>query len=150
MIEATISGRSIQEVTRRLDRFQAAMEDTTPANRQASIAMYGWLIRNYDREGAAIGGWAPLAPSTIAEKKKIGKEKMLVRSGAMRQSFVPFYTRDNAGVGSELSYAKAHEDGGPSRNLPARPMLPPQAVVLDIGLRVYGQYVAREARKANE
>lgn len=149
MITATISGRSIQEITQRLDRFQAAMEDTTQPNRQASIAMYGWLIRNYDREGAAIGGWEPLSPRTIAEKKKLGKEKMLVRSGAMRQSFVPFYTKDNAGVGSELSYSKAHEDGNPSRNLPARPMLPPREVVLDIGIRVYGQYVAREARKAN-
>lgn len=125
------------------------MEDTTQPNRQASIAMYGWLIRNYDREGATIGGWAPLSPRTIAEKKKLGKEKMLVRSGAMRQSFVPFHTKDNAGVGSELSYSKAHEDGNPSRNLPARPMLPPREVVLDIGIRVYGQYVAREARKAN-
>lgn len=149
MISATITGKSIQEVTRRLDRFQAAMEDTTPANRQASIAMYGWLIRNYDREGAAIGGWAPLHPRTIAEKKKLGKERMLVRSGAMRQSFLPFHTKDNAGVGSELSYAKAHEDGNPSKNLPARPILPPRDIVLDIGIRVYGQYVAREARMAN-
>lgn len=149
MISATISGRSIQQVTRRLDRLQAAMEDTTQPNRQASIAMYGWLIRNYDREGALIGGWAPLAPRTVAEKKEIGKERMLVRSGALRQSYVPFHTKENAGVGSELSYSKPHQEGNPARNLPARPMLPPRDVVLDIGIRVYGDYVRREVKKAN-
>jgi len=149
VIDATISGKSIQEVNRRLDRFQAAMEDTTQPNRQASIAMYGWLIRNYDREGALIGGWAPLHPKTVAEKKELGKERMLVRSGALRQSYVPFYTKENAGVGSELIYSKPHQEGNPARNLPARPMLPSREVVLDIGIRVYGDYVRRQVKVAN-
>lgn len=149
MISATLSGRNVEDVIRRLDQFQAAMTDTSVANRQASIALYGWLIRNYDKEGASIGGWAPLSPRTIAEKKKIGKEKMLVRTGALRQSFLPFYTKDNAGVGSELSYSQRHEEGDPDKNLPARPMLPPRDVTLDIGIRVYGNYVRQQVRKAN-
>jgi phage gpG-like protein len=149
MITAAINGKNIQDVIRRLNGFQAAMADATLPNRQASIAMYGWLIRNYDREGAAIGGWAPLSPKTIAEKKKIGKEKMLVRTGALRQSFLPFHSKENAGVGSDIVYSERHEKGDPSSNLPARPMLPPREVVLDIGLKVYSLYVAREAKKAN-
>lgn len=148
-MKSTIVGNNIEQVRARLDGFRRSMADTTPANRQASIAMYGWLIRNYDKEGAAIGGWHPLAPYTIREKKRIGKEKMLVRTGALRQSFVPFHTAENAGVGSEISYSKAHEEGVPDRNLPARPMLPPRDVVLDIGVKVYGQYVARQVAKAN-
>ncbi len=149
MTSISITAKGIEQVQRKLDRFQSAMANPTPANREASIAMYGWLIRNYDKEGADIGGWAPLKPRTIAEKKKLGKEKMLVRTGQLRASFTSFFSKENAGVGSKIIYAKPHQEGDPSKNLPARPMLPPRHVVEDIGVKVYGLYVARQAAKVN-
>lgn len=148
-ISAQINQQQINALNRRLDRFAAAMQNPTPANREASIAMYGFLIRNFDRAGGLQGGWAPLHPRTVREKARIGKERMLVRSGALRASFLPFHSRENAGVGSPLEYAKPLHEGAPSRNLPARELLPRRKKVLEIGVMVYGQYVAREARKAN-
>lgn len=149
MTQVTLTARGIPDVQRKLRAFQSAMQDVTPANRQASIAMYGWLIRNYDREGSMIGGWHPLHPRTIREKLKLGKEKMLVRSGALRQSFAPFHNKEDAGVGSPIVYSAPHQYGNPSRNLPARPMLPPRDVVNEIGLKVYGLYVRKQVARAN-
>lgn len=145
----TISLNEVQlaAMTRRLEGFASAMRDPTTANREASIALYGFTIRNFDRQGAFQGGWAPLAPSTIKQKQRLGKEVPLVRSGAMRAAFTSFYSRDNAGVGNELSYSRFHHEG--ASRLPQRTLLPDRENTLKIGLKVYGQYVEREARKAN-
>lgn len=151
MAEALISARvnesQIAAMTRRLERFADALDDMTPANREASIAMYGFTIRNFDGQGALQGGWAPLAPSTIRQKARIGKQVPLVRSGALRAGFTSFYSRDNAGVGNELSYSRYHHEG--TGRLPQRELLPRREAVLDIGLRVYGAYVDRKTREAN-
>jgi len=147
LISAQINDRQVAALNRRLDRFADAMKDPTPANREASIAMYGFLIRNFDRAGGLQGGWTPLSPKTVKEKARIGKERMLVRSGALRSSFLPFHSRENAGVGSELEYSKYHQEG--TVHIPQREMLPRREKVLEIGLKVYGNYVARESRKAS-
>lgn len=70
-----------------------------------------------------------------------------MRSGALRAGFTSFYSRENAGVGNELSYSRFHHEG--TDRLPRRELLPNRENTLQIGLKVYGQYVEREARKAN-
>lgn len=146
-LSAEINQQKLRELNRRLDRFAVAMGDTTPANREASIALYGWTIRNFDRQGGLQGGWAPLAASTVREKQRIGKQQMLVRTGQLRQSFSGFFSRENAGVGTPIIYSRFHHEG--AGRMPQRELLPRQDVVLQIGIRVYGQYVARKAREAN-
>jgi phage gpG-like protein len=147
LVSVKVNEVQLAAMNRRLEQFASAMRDVTPANREASIALYGFTIRNFDRQGALQGGWAPLAESTVRQKQRIGKEVPLVRTGAMRSGFTSFYSRDNAGVGNELSYSRFHHEG--TARLPQRTLLPDRENVLRIGLAVYGQYVAREARKAN-
>jgi phage gpG-like protein len=146
-VTAKLNEAQLAAANRRLDQFARAMDDQTPANREASIAMYGFTLRNFDRQGALQGGWKPLAASTIRQKQRIGKEQPLVRSGHMRAGFTSFYSRDNAGVGNEVSYSRFHHEG--TSRLPQRLLLPTRENVLQIGLKVYGNYVSREARKAN-
>lgn len=149
------------EVSVRADasRFKAALKffgqvalDTETTNRKVAASLHAWVIRNFDGEGGLIGGWTDLKPATIKQKIKAGKERMLVRTGNMRQSFNPFADARVAGVGAQASfnvdYAKAHQYGVPERNLPARPMLPPDEVVREIGLQVYGVTLARAAQQA--
>jgi phage gpG-like protein len=147
LVSAKLNQAQLAAAERRLEGFARAMSDLTPANREASIALYGFTIRNFDRQGAMQGGWAPLAESTVRQKQRIGKEVPLVRSGALRSGFTSFYSRDNAGVGNELSYSRFHHEG--TSRMPQRTLLPDRDNTLRIGLAVYGQYVAREARKAN-
>src|SRR5882672_9883414 len=59
-----------------------------------------------------------------------GLMKILQDTGALRQSFAGFFDDTEAGVGAQSNAAHAdlavvHEHGNASRNLPARPMLPP-------------------------
>lgn len=146
-VSAEVNERQVRAMNRKLERFAGAMADTTPANREASIALYGWTIRNFDRDGGLQGGWTPLHPRTVKEKAKIGKQKMLVRTGELRANFTQFYSRENAGVGNQLELSKYHHFG--TKNMPRRELLPRRGVVLEIGLKVYGQYVARKTREAN-
>jgi phage gpG-like protein len=147
LISATINEAQRRALERRLEAFARAMGDLTPANREASIALYGFTIRNFDQRGGLQGGWTPLASSTIRQKQRIGKEQPLVRSGHMRAGFTSFYSADNAGVGSEVSYSRFHHEGTP--RLPQRELLPRRDAVLQIGIKVYGSYVQRKVREAN-
>lgn len=147
LVSVQLNEQQIARLNRRLERFARSLTDLTPANREASIALYGFTLRNFDRQGGLQGGWAPLAPRTVKEKARIGKETPLVRTGALRANFTSFYSRDNAGVGNQLSYSRFHHEG--TARLPKRELLPQREKVLDIGLRVYGQYVARQTREAN-
>lgn len=146
-ISAQVNQRNVRAFEKRLERFLGEMANPTTANRQASIQLYGWCIRNFDSEGAFVGKWAELADSTIREKRRLGKEKMLVRTGELRAGFDAFYTRENAGVGNDVPHAIFHEEG--TNTTPRRQLLPSRSTVLEIGLQVYGNYVARAAKRAN-
>ena len=146
-MKAEVNERQLAAMNRKLERFARAMQDPTPANRQASIALYGWTLRNFNAKGTMQGGWAPLHPRTVKHKARIGKEQMLVRTGALRANFTQFYSADNAGVGNELSYSKYHHFG--TSRMPQRRLLPDRRNVLKIGLKVYGLYVKRQSQVAN-
>ena len=146
-VSAKVNEAQLAAANWRLDQFARAMDEPTQANREASIALYGFMLRNFDRQGALQGGWRPLAESTIRQKQRIGKEVPLVRTGHMRAGFTSFYSRDNAGVGNAVRYSLFQHEG--TGRIPPRELLPNRENVLQIGLKVYGQYVSREARKAN-
>lgn len=81
-----------------------------------------------------------------------GLFKILQSSGALRQSFAGFFDETEAGVGAQSNAAHAdlaivHEHGDPSRNLPARPMLPPADLALSWAIAVYQSHIdlARQA-----
>jgi phage gpG-like protein len=83
-----------------------------------------------------------------------GLIKILQDSGALRQSFAGFFTPTEAGVGARSNAAHAdlsqvHEFGDPSRNIPARPMLPPPAMALEWAIEVYENHIAQARQSAN-
>lgn len=138
---------ALAETELRYRTIAGAVKHREPANRRASVSLYGWIIRNVDREGQLAGGWAPLAPSTVKRKAKAGKEKMMVMTGRLRNSFRSFYDNDVAGAGSDVPYSEFHEKGG--THLPRRILLPPREEALDIGIKVYEHYIARAVEGAS-
>jgi phage gpG-like protein len=83
-----------------------------------------------------------------------GLIKILQDTGALRQSFAGFFTPDEAGVGARSNAAHAdlsivHEFGDPSRNIPARPMLPPPDLALEWAIEVYQNHIAQARQSAN-
>jgi phage gpG-like protein len=143
--QATIRKGDLERLERRLTLYGAALQRPAEANRRVSIAFYGFVIRNFQREGSLVGGWEPLAERTIQEKARLGKERMLARSGTLKNSFVPFHSATNAGVGSEVEYAQYLHEG--TKYMTARSLLPNRAQALEMGMRVYEAYVVSQARR---
>ena len=82
-------------------------------------------------------------PTLDTEGNFIRAYKILQDTRAMLQSFHMIYDRDAAGVGTLSGFAHAdiavaHEYGVPSRNLPARPMLPTPETAVAVVYAVYG------------
>lgn len=114
-----------------------AREAILISNKKASIALYQWVLRNFQGEGELAGGWEPLAESTIAYKQAHGYSKILQNTGALRASFLPYSDDKIAAVGSPLHYSLYHEEG--SASLPQRRMLPDEEATQEIALRIYGR-----------
>lgn len=135
----------------------SSLKDRGLVHRQIAAQFYSWTIRNYDSGGALrpAGPWAPLAPATVVEKLRLGYSTVPLgpRSGHLRQSFLPFSDNDIAGVGARASfdvdYAAVHEEGGVERNVPARPMLPPDEVANGYVTRIYGAFVKTSISRNN-
>jgi len=145
------------QLQRRLTDLARYIADRNTPNKKASIDLYGFVARNFQQEGALVGGWAPLAPSTVEDKAKHGYSLILQNTGQLRQSFVPFSDKEQAGVGAQrlsglsdgrpADLAAIHQEG--AGRIPARPMLPSREQALEIGIRVYDLHIEQARRKAN-
>lgn len=153
------------EVTRRLRKVATAMSPRARAdyNMKAAIAMYGYVIRVFDAQGAHDGrpGWQPLkaggrtkvtqhADGTRSRRFQ-SDHKILQDTGALKESYWQLHDENYAGVGAlsmrkHADLAAVHQFGNPAKNLPARPMLPEPDVALRIVSQVYG-FALQEAVK---
>ena len=138
---------SVDQVNRKLEKLAKLLAKPEVANKAASIALYGRVIKNFDQQGAMDGRWVPLAESTVRQKQKIGKEQMLVRTGHLRSGFVPSHDEHNARVRNEVPYAIYHHEG--TSRIPARNLLPSRQATIEIGLKVYKYYVEQWVRQVN-
>lgn len=73
----------------------------SPAMKKVSIMLDQWVHKNFQTEGIPVGGW-----------EEIERNGMILQdTGVLRASFIPFSSRFNAGIGSDLPYSKTHEEG---------------------------------------
>lgn len=132
------------------------VDDRRVPNRQLSIQLYGWVIRNFQHGGAdQRPPWLPLKESTLKRKKKDGYSSLpLIRKGNLRQSFAPFADATQAGVGAQASfgvdYARVHETGSIKRpgQPPRRSMLPPNDYALNAAVQIYNLHITKARRRA--
>jgi phage gpG-like protein len=125
-----------------------AAHDTAVPNRQLATQLYGWILRNFQSGGTLqTPSWAPLKASTAKQKARKGYSSApLIRTGHLRQSFRPFWDKEQAGVGSEVRYAQYHESGTPT--IPQRAMMPSEAVAVDYAQKIYGRWAEGLAKTA--
>lgn len=156
------------KVERNLEQLAKGVTHRAPIHQKIGVQLYGITMRNFREQGNNGIKWAPLKAGGRWVGQKGGKGKsrfkgtrrldvsarILQDTGAMRQSFLSFWDDDVAGVGAasfreHADIAEAHEFGVPSRNLPARPMLPTRERALEAAVVIYGIEMQRLAAKAN-
>jgi hypothetical protein len=120
------------------------------ANKRVAAKLTAMVLRNFDTESNDGEPWAALAPSTVEFKRREGKEKMLVMTSYMKQTFLPFSDADQAGTGARRA-TKENEDGDHADlalihekgtdKIPARPMLPTPERGLEEAVKIYSAYI---------
>lgn len=129
------SKEDIERMKAELAAARLKLKEDGPVMMQVAVFLDQWVQRNFRELGGKAGGWAPYYyGGRLVNKDKANAQametrryinttaKMLQDTGALRLSFLPFIRKGVAGIGSDLPYSKAHEEG--TDDLPQRRMLP--------------------------
>jgi phage gpG-like protein len=110
-----------------LAELAALLSDLSPVLDSMATVMSQWQIQNFDDQGATFGQpWAPLKPSTLREKQRLGfSDQPLVRYGRIASEIgeTMLLTEDSVTVGINLDFAQEaifHDDPGPGSHVPQR------------------------------
>lgn len=118
--------QAVERAKARLEKARKKIGDFGGPYARAAVFLDQWVQHNFKSEGGKVGGWAPFSPVTlrIIEGSDPGRmpAKLLQKTGQLRASFLPFATKRNAGIRSELPYARKHHEG--EGRLPERRLLP--------------------------
>jgi len=140
---------SMKEVREDFRRRRQNFSNFLPVYKKVSILFDQWVQRNFADEGQNLGvdRWPDFAyggrlnmdgkgnpiqiqvPWGVVDAFVDPTAKLLQKTGRLRQSFLPFASEDDAGIGSHLAYSEAHNDG--LGFLPERRMLPTHSDVHD-------------------
>lgn len=90
--------------------MQARAADPSPILHHIADLMVASVDRNFESEGRPR--WAPVRPATRRRKAKAGKSKILMWSGALARSIVAQVRGSSVILGSNLPYARIHQQGG--------------------------------------
>ena len=136
----TFDTRQIEALKQRQIKAREALQNNGVVMRQISIFLDRWVQKNFQSSGGAVGEWEKykyggrLTTKDKANGQSLdghrwinGSAKLLMDTGALRLSFLPFASLGNAGIGSDLPYAKFHQEG--TKTLPQRRMLPVKSEV---------------------
>jgi len=128
-------------------RFTAAMrkvKNTVIPFKKISIFLDSWVQRNFKTQGGKVGGWKKLkAGGRYVSKGKtrhFDKSAMILNDfGRLKSSFLPFSSKGNAGIGSDLPYSKQHNEG--KDNVPKRRILPVDKEVLGKATKIINVHI---------
>lgn len=97
----------INDFTKSLGEFISKLEHREPLMREMAAAMGDAVEENFRNQGRpAWAGWSPRYAKT-----RVGG-KILQKSGRLAASISQFSDNDSATVGTNVKYARIHQEGG--------------------------------------
>lgn len=132
LLQLSISVDGVEVAHKRFTALVARVTNLAPAYEAIGDELRADFALNLTTGGGRYGPWAPLAPSTIAEKaRKWPGAPIMVRTGALAQSLASRSAPGNvsqisamsAMFGTSIPYASFQHFGVPSRHLPARKLV---------------------------
>lgn len=143
-VKFQVKQNSVLKAKRNMRKLQKQIPDLTRSHKQIAVFLRKWVLTNFKEEGRPVGGWLPFK---AGGRRGDSDAKLLVDTGILRNSFNEFFSRKNAGVGSELDYAKKHDEGDPTINLPQRRILPKESEVVSDIEKIYENELRSKIRK---
>lgn len=115
----TITGwREVQNVVNNLRRAGA---ETSEIMRAISERMQAMQLDHFEDEKDSSGKkWAPLRPMTLLRRTGSGGEKILQDHGRLIGSIASKSSKTFAAAGTNVKYAKKHQEGDEDGNVPQR------------------------------
>jgi phage gpG-like protein len=114
---------TVDELKKRQEGRKKKLESLDTVMAKVAVYLDQWVQRNFQSEGGNVGGWLPFAAGGRWKNGKFDPSaKLLQDTGRLKHSFLPFSSKKNAGVMSDLDYSIFHEEG--TAYLPSRRMLP--------------------------
>jgi hypothetical protein len=155
---ATFSFKGMDVLKQFIDKTQVKLKERSVVNHEAVIVLDRWIQKNFQGEGDLSGGWAPLAPSTIArrlaEKRTVAATKarsaqgrpsasikILQDRGWLRSRWKHFFNASIGKITSAVDYGDYHDSDKPRKHLPQRKILPRKKDVMDQLMKLYGHFV---------
>ncbi len=133
---------TLAEIKAKMIRRQKKLAAFLHLHKEAAIMLDRWVQKNIRSEGGLLntGAWEPFK---IGGRRIKGggldtSAKLLQDTGRLRLSMLPFATKRNAGIGSELPYSKHHEEG---EGVPMRRLLPVHAEVKHVLRAMFGKHI---------
>lgn len=142
---STAVRRELNDVSERLDKRRIEMAKIeTPLSRAATF-LDRWVQVNFRTEGGNVGGWLPFARGgrLLPNGSIDGSAKLLQDTGRLRASFLPFASKKDAGIVSDLPYAPIHHEG---QGVPERRMLPKAREVVKDITKILEEFVEKVVR----
>lgn len=125
-----INMQPLLNLSSRLTRFKN--NGLPAAHLNAGKAAKEWIDRNFSaRGGLTSTGWAAYKKQTLVS------QRLLEKSGRLRQSWYMETNGHSVTVRSGVNYALAHHYG--TNNLPARPLLPQGQTLLELVIPIYSK-----------
>lgn len=118
--------KGAKDVVRKIRQLGKELGDMGSSMKQVSVFLDRWVKENFGTQGGKVGGWKKLkAGGRYAGKgtnRKFDPGANILRdTNRLNASFKPFFTKLNAGIGSELPYSKTHDQG--TNKIPQRRIL---------------------------
>lgn len=150
-------GGTITAFRQRFATWGQSLVDLGPAWAKVGLRLMDDFRANFAAQGGMYGGWAPLAPSTIRQRVRLGfgPDPIMMRTGRLNESLaVPGaagnvfeVAPDHVTVGSDVEYAK-YQHFGTRRGLPARRLIGLSWETRSYALRAVADLVRERARNA--
>ena len=120
MISIELDGRQTKAI---LKRYKSRVQNLEPPLKGWGNYMEQETERQFATETDPDGvRWAALAPSTLAQKRRLGyPDSILTRTGKMRNSVVAIADARSVLIGVDVPYAIFHQRG--TRKMPQRRIL---------------------------
>ena len=161
LVVTDFSEKDIQRMIERQKKARREMVDFGSPYHKSAAFLDRWVQTNFKTSGGKVGGWKPfahggrvglgdprppgatdfkiVAPWGVLDGWKDSSAKLLQDTGTLRHSFIPFASKKNAGIGSDLIYSKTHDQG--RGNIPQRRILPEKKEILPDIMKIFESHV---------